>query len=83
MNYSQRIDSQERVFNKFHRGASPRSQPGSGLGLAICRAIAQLHDGTITVSDRLGGGATFTVQIPNGEARPPRPAISDLSVETE
>ena len=74
-------DEQERVFTKFYRGTTPRSQPGSGLGLAICRAIAQLHGGEIHLADRPGGGTTFTVQLPTGGAEPEHPAESDLALE--
>jgi K+-sensing histidine kinase KdpD len=51
----------EHVFQPFWRGAGSRS---SGLGLAIVRAIVQAHDGTVTVEDTPGGGATFVVRLP-------------------
>ena len=50
----------EHVFQPFWRGADSRS---SGLGLAIVRAIVQAHDGTVTVEDTPGGGATFVVRL--------------------
>lgn len=37
---------------------------GSGLGLAISHEIVANHDGTLTVANRPGGGATFTVALP-------------------
>jgi signal transduction histidine kinase len=37
---------------------------GSGLGLAIVRRITRLHGGTVSVVNRPGGGAEFTVAIP-------------------
>jgi two-component system sensor histidine kinase HydH len=37
---------------------------GSGLGLAIVRRITRLHGGTVSVANRPGGGAEFTVAIP-------------------
>ncbi len=37
---------------------------GLGIGLYICHKIATLHEGTITVEDRKGGGAVFVVRLP-------------------
>jgi len=55
------------VFEKFTRLAPESARSGLGLGLALCRSIALLHGSTITVTDRPGGGAIFTVDIPAGE----------------
>lgn len=54
-----------RIFDKFFR-AEPESESGrgSGLGLAICRAIVQVHGGTIAAADRAGGGAEFVIRLP-------------------
>ena len=56
----------DRVFDRFYRVDPSRSreQGGSGLGLAIGRAIAEAHSGTLTVSNREGAGATFTLRLP-------------------
>jgi two-component system sensor histidine kinase KdpD len=66
----------DRVFEKFWRGSSgttSRSSRGSGLGLAICRAIVDLHGGTITVRDRDDGpGACFVATLPT-RVLSPRP----------
>jgi two-component system sensor histidine kinase KdpD len=53
----------EKIFEKFYRTGIIRAT-GAGLGLSICRAIAQVHDGTITAGNRAGGGAEFTVTLP-------------------
>jgi len=37
---------------------------GSGLGLIICREFVTLHNGSISVSSKLGQGSTFRVTIP-------------------
>jgi len=37
---------------------------GSGFGLAIVARIAELHGGTVEVTDRDGGGAVFTLRLP-------------------
>ena len=55
--------SEERIFDKFYRAAQTHTT-GTGLGLAICRAIAELHEGTIVAFNRAEGGAVFRVRIP-------------------
>lgn len=57
--------SEERIFDKFYR-ATPLADGGrgSGLGLAISRAIVQALGGTITASNRPGGGAEFVIRLP-------------------
>jgi len=55
--------SEERIFDKFYRAAQIHTT-GAGLGLAICRAIAELHQGTISAFNRVEGGAVFRVRIP-------------------
>jgi len=37
---------------------------GTGLGLALCRRVVEKHRGTISASNRAGGGASFTVRVP-------------------
>ncbi|MGB3513597.1 MAG: two-component system sensor histidine kinase RppB [Microcoleaceae cyanobacterium] len=57
---------QKRIFDRFYRVNSDRSRQtgGSGLGLSIALAIAQLHQGTITVKSQLNLGSTFTLKFP-------------------
>jgi two-component system, NtrC family, sensor histidine kinase HydH len=49
-----------RVFEPFFT-TRPR---GTGLGLAIARQIVQAHGGDISVGERRGGGACFTISLP-------------------
>jgi len=64
--------TEEKVFEKFYRGAShPDARRGSGLGLSICRAVIRLHGGTVTASNRPTGGAQFTIRLPISQ-EPPR-----------
>jgi two-component system, OmpR family, sensor histidine kinase KdpD len=65
--------SEEKVFDKFFRGAtvSPDGRRGVGLGLAICQAIVEAHGGKITASNRREGGAAFVINLPCTET-PPR-----------
>ena len=44
-----------KVFQRFYRLERSRTTPGNGLGLSIVAAIADLHDGTITLSDNNPG----------------------------
>lgn len=53
-----------RVFERFVRLDSSRTHRGNGLGLAMVRAVVHAHNGTITISDTPGCGATFTVTLP-------------------
>ena len=55
-------DEQERIFEPGVRLDSGR--PGSGLGLAVARAIAEAHQGTLTIDSAPGEGATFTIALP-------------------
>jgi two-component system sensor histidine kinase KdpD len=55
---------EERIFAKFHRQRTESAQSGVGLGLAICRAIVQLHGGTIAAENLGAGGAVFRFTLP-------------------
>lgn len=55
---------QERIFERFARGGRARGSGGAGLGLAIVKAIAEAHHGQVTLDNRPGNGATFTLKIP-------------------
>ncbi len=60
--------AQERIFDKFQQadGSYTRKHGGSGLGLTIARELAELHNGTISLSSRADGGSTFTLRLPAG-----------------
>jgi signal transduction histidine kinase len=51
------------IFQRFWR-RNRQDKGHSGLGLAIVAKIIQLHHGTIEVTDRDGGGATFSILLP-------------------
>src|SRR5205814_3424103 len=69
----------ERVFEPFFRADTARSRDrgGAGLGLSIVAAVVAAHGGTVGVENTLGGGATFTVQLP--ASPPPLPAEAPLT----
>ncbi len=64
--------SEEKIFEKFHRGVHP-GVPGAGLGLAICRGVITAHGGRITASRSARGGARFTIILPVIGVAPPVP----------
>jgi signal transduction histidine kinase len=64
----------EEIFLPFY-STKPR---GSGFGLAIVARIAELHGGTVEVGPREGGGALFTLRLPEAGATP-RPAAAPVS----
>jgi len=57
---------EQQIFDKFVRGSDAKAS-GSGIGLAICRAIVELHGGTIEAENREGGGSVFRFTIPVDE----------------
>ncbi|WP_013323864.1 two-component system sensor histidine kinase RppB [Gloeothece verrucosa] len=60
------IDEHNHIFDRFYRvnKARARDRGGSGLGLSIARAIALIHQGTISVQSELGKGSIFTLKLP-------------------
>ena len=56
----------ERPFERFWRGRRKERSDvgaGAGLGLSIVAQIAEQHGGKVTVEDRPGGGAVFTLVL--------------------
>jgi two-component system sensor histidine kinase KdpD len=58
-----------RIFEKFFR-APTAPTGGSGLGLTIVKGFVEAHGGTIAVVNRPGGGARFTIRLPQPEKAP-------------
>lgn len=61
----------ENIFERFYRIYRPgegHSVKGHGLGLTFVRQVARAHGGRVEVDNVPGGGARFTVSIPNHEA---------------
>jgi signal transduction histidine kinase len=58
-------EHQERIFEKFFRGAASASGiGGTGLGLAVSREIVDAHGGDIGFRSTEGVGSTFWLRLP-------------------
>jgi signal transduction histidine kinase len=62
----------ERCFERFVQldQSSTRRQGGTGLGLYLCRQLAELLGGEITLTGAEGGGARFTLSLPDAVRLP-------------
>ena len=63
----------DHIFRRFWR-RDRRRQGSTGLGLSIVARIAEHHDASVSVGDRPGGGALFTLQFPVVLSEEPKPA---------
>jgi signal transduction histidine kinase len=56
---------QERIFDRFVRGADARASgaKGTGLGLAMVRHIVSAHGGQVSVDSTPGHGSTFIIEL--------------------
>ncbi|MFJ6789183.1 sensor histidine kinase [Streptomyces angustmyceticus] len=67
-------------------GAGPSAVPfprGRGIGLALVRRLAERYGGMARVTARAGGGAVFTVVLPEALARPDETTGRRLSTAGE
>lgn len=68
-------DVLSKVFDAFEQGdvKTTRQFGGLGLGLAICKAVVEMHGGTIrAASEGAGKGAAFTIELPTVDVREAR-----------
>jgi signal transduction histidine kinase len=78
-------EHQERVFDRFWRGAGGGRgrDRGTGLGLAIVRQVVESHGGTVALHSVPGAGATFVLWLPlraraHGRREPRPPELNPL-----
>jgi signal transduction histidine kinase/ActR/RegA family two-component response regulator len=59
-------DFLKKIFDPFEQVKAARisTEKGTGLGLAISKKLIELHQGTITVTSKLGEGSRFIVDLP-------------------
>lgn len=57
-------EEKKRIFDRFYRAEKSRSTKDHfGLGLSIALEIIKAHNGSISVTDAIGGGSIFTVML--------------------
>jgi two-component system OmpR family sensor kinase len=52
------------VWEELYRGQAGRTVPGSGLGMALVRAIAERHQGHVSIQSKEGRGTVVTIHLP-------------------
>jgi signal transduction histidine kinase len=59
-------DELETILEPFGQGATTNQQQlgGAGLGLTLCKALAEAHDGAITIDSELNRGTRAVLHIP-------------------
>lgn len=68
----------EVLAHLFERRVKGKDSNGHGLGLAFIDAVTRAHGGTVTASNRKGGGASIVITLPLGSietSRSSAPAI--------
>lgn len=58
-------EEKQKIFTKFYRigNAATKAAKGTGLGLYLTKKIVEQHNGNISVTDNVPGGAIFTIQL--------------------
>lgn len=59
-------EKQQMIFDRFRQAAQlhMRENEGSGIGLSLVKALAEKHNGTVSVASEAGRGSVFTVELP-------------------
>jgi two-component system, OmpR family, aerobic respiration control sensor histidine kinase ArcB len=65
----------DRLF-QYHGRPDDTVKPGQGLGMHISKLLTGRLGGTITVENRMEGGASVSVELPKGAWQPVAPGVS-------
>ena len=60
------------VFGQVHRS---KSHEGTGLGLPLCKMYAELHDGRLLLTSKIGEGTTVRIIFPHQRVLPNKPEV--------
>jgi two-component system CitB family sensor kinase len=75
-------DQRELIFTEGWSTKKPPAHGKRGLGLSLVRRLAQRQGGSATVGEAAGGGAEFTVVLPEAMTEPElEPAVPEKSLE--
>ncbi|MEU0029457.1 sensor histidine kinase [Streptomyces sp. NPDC006335] len=69
------VEQRELVFTEGWSTKEPPAHRGRGIGLSLVRKLAERQGGSATVGEADGGGAEFTVVLPDALAEP-QPALT-------
>lgn len=61
-------EERDKLFDRFFRASTALGVEGTGIGLHVARTMARMHGGDVSALLRDGGGSTFILRIPKGEA---------------
>jgi signal transduction histidine kinase/AmiR/NasT family two-component response regulator len=69
------------IFDSFKQvdGSATRAAGGTGLGLAITKRLANLLDGSVTVTSTKGEGSVFSLMVPCNVELSEQPAMDKYS----
>jgi signal transduction histidine kinase len=77
-------EERDAIFRRFERMNA--GGPGTGIGLSLVARFAEMHGGRAWVEERPGGGASFRVSLPRGDApvaaETPTPAAAASATKT-
>jgi signal transduction histidine kinase len=60
------------VFERFYRADAARTRSdasGFGLGLSIAKLIADVHNGSITITSKMGKGTSASLELPVADTK--------------
>ncbi len=71
---------EDKIFEKFYRSDrdNHNRKLGTGLGLSICKSILIMHNGSITATNRDGGGTIVSFRLPLTSNTEPTKRINDV-----